>query len=87
MALRTSCAIRVACSFRPVSAHCFKNELCFLCSVLVLTRGFKNDLCYMCTVLVSTHGLKNELCYMCSVLALTHDATRLPEIPSESMCF
>ena len=40
-----------------VSAHCFKNELCFLCSVLVFTHRFKNDLCYMCTVLFSTHGL------------------------------
>ena len=70
-----------------VSAHCFKNELRFLCSVRVLTHRFQNDLCYMCIVLVLTHSLKNELCCICSVLALTHGATRLPEIPSESMCF
>ena len=46
-----------------VSAHCFnKNELYFLCSVLVLTHHFKNDLCIPTSVLVSTHGFKNEFC-------------------------
>ena len=42
---------------------------------------------HVCSVLVSTHGFKNELCHMCGVLVLTHGTTRLPEIPSESMCF
>ena len=42
---------------------------------------------HVCSVLVSTHGFKNELCLMCDVLVLTHGTTRLPETPSESMCF
>ena len=70
-----------------VSAHCFKNELCFLRSVLVLTHRFKNESRCMLGLPVPTLGLKNELCYTCSVLVLTHGTTRLPEIPSESMCF
>ena len=41
----------------------------------------------MRSVLVSTRGFKNELCYGCSVLVLAHGTTRLPDIPSESMCF
>ena len=73
-----------------VSTHGFKNELCHTCSVLavlVSNHGFKNELCYMLSVLVSIYGLKHELYYTCSVLVLTHGTTRLPEIPSESMCF
>ena len=35
-----------------VSTHVFKNELCHMCGVLVLTRGTtrlpENELCYMC---------------------------------------
>ena len=53
-------------------AQGFKNELCYVCSVLVSTYGFKNELCYVCSVLVSTHGFKNELCHMCTVLVSTH---------------
>ena len=41
----------------------------------------------MSHVKLASLGLKNELCYTCSVLALTHGATRLPDIPSESICF
>ena len=40
----------------------------------------------MLSVLVSIYGLKHELYYTCSELVLTHGTTRLPEIPSESMC-
>ena len=58
VAFRTSYAIRVACSFLSFRLIALsKNELCFLCRVLVFTHRFKNDLCYMCTVLFSTHGL------------------------------
>ena len=35
-----------------VSTHVFKNELCHMCGVLVLTHGTirlpENELCYMC---------------------------------------
>ena len=48
-----------------------------MCSVLVSTHGFMNELCYMWVA----------LCHMCGVLVLTYGTTRLPEIPSESMCF
>ena len=41
----------------------------------------------MCSVPVLTWGLKNELCCRCSVLVLAHGTTRIPDIPSESMCF
>ena len=42
----------VACLFLLVSTHVFKNELCHMCGVLVLTHGTTRlpeiELCYMC---------------------------------------
>ena len=42
----------VACLFLLVSTHVFKNKLCLMCGVLVLTHGTTRlpeiELCYMC---------------------------------------
>ena len=70
-----------------VSTLGFKNELCHSRSVLVSAHCFKNELYFLCSVLVLTHRFKNDLCVPTSVLVSTHGTTRLPEIPSESMCF
>ena len=59
----------------------------FFSLIIVSTHGFKNELCYMLKRASLDLGLKNELCYRCSVLVLALGTTRLPEIPSESMCF
>ena len=85
IALRTSYVTRVAWLFQLVALR--THELLHMCSMLVSTHRFKNELCYILGVIVSTQGLKNELCYRCSVLVLAHGTTRLPEIPSESICF
>ena len=55
-----------------VSTHVFKNELCHMCGVLVLTHGTtrlpENELCYMCVaclfrlVVLRT---SNVLCVTC----------------------
>ena len=50
----------------------FKNELCYVGTVLVSTRGFKNELCHSRSVLVSAHCFKNEFCFLCGVLVSTH---------------
>ena len=55
----------------PGGPQGFKNELCYVCTMLVSTHRFKNELCYMRSVFGSTPGFENELCYMCSVLVLT----------------
>ena len=74
-----TCLFRLVACFKRVNlelwsdgAQGFKNELCYVCSVLVSTHGFKNELCHMCSVLVSVHRFKNELSYMCTVLFSTH---------------
>ena len=41
---------------RMISYHGFKNELCYMCTVLVSTQSFKNELCHMRGMLVLTHG-------------------------------
>ena len=46
----------------PWGLRVLKNELCYVCTVLVSTHGFKNQLCVLCSVLGSTHGFKNEFC-------------------------
>ena len=91
-----------------VSTHVFKNELCHMCGVLVLTHGTtrlpENELCYMCVaclfrlMVLRTSYVTCVPCLfrltvlrtsnvICDVLVLTHGTTRLPETPSESMCF
>ena len=91
-----------------VSTHVFKNELCQMCGVLVLTHGTtrlpENELCYMCVaclfrlMVLRTSYVTCVPCLfrltvlrtsnvICDVLVLTHGTTRLPETPSESMCF
>ena len=98
----------VACLFLLVSTHVFKNELCLMCGVLVLTHGTTRlpeiELCYMCVaclfrlMVLRTSYVTCVPCLfrltvlrtsnvICDVLVLTHGTTRLPETPSESMCF
>ena len=81
----------VACLFLLVSTHVFKNKLCLMCGVLVLTHGTTRlpeiELCYMCVAYLFRLTVLRTSNVICDVLVLTHGTTRLPETPSESMRF